>query len=63
MQAALEQWIERGVAPDRVIATRAINGVVDRSRPLCVYPKVATYTGNGDTNEAANFVCKDPLRR
>jgi feruloyl esterase len=63
MQAALEQWIEHGVAPDRVIATRAINGVVDRSRPLCVYPKVATYTGSGDTNEAANFVCKDPSGR
>jgi feruloyl esterase len=60
MQAALEQWIERGAAPDRVIATRAINGVVDRSRPLCVYPKVATYAGFGDTNEAVNFVCRDP---
>jgi len=63
MEAALEQWIERGIAPDRVIATRAINGVVDRSRPLCVYPKVATYTGHGDTNEAASFVCCDPSRR
>jgi Tannase and feruloyl esterase len=63
MQPLLEQWVERGVAPDRVIATRAINGVVDRSRPLCVYPKVATYAGSGDTNEAANFVCKDPPRR
>ena len=63
LQSSLEQWVERGVAPDRVIATRAINGVVDRSRPLCVYPKVATYTGSGDTNEAANFTCNDPARK
>jgi feruloyl esterase len=63
MQAALEQWVERGVAPDRVVATRSVSGVVDRSRPLCVYPKVAVYSGTGDTNEAANFVCKDSRGR
>jgi feruloyl esterase len=57
MQTALEQWVERGVAPDVVIATRSTNGVVDRSRPLCTYPKVAIYNGKGDTNDAANFTC------
>jgi feruloyl esterase len=62
LQASLEQWVERGVAPERVIATRAINGVVDRSRPLCAYPQTAVYKGTGDTNEAVNFVCKDPPR-
>jgi len=58
MQAALEQWVERGVAPDQIVATRAVNGVVDRARPLCIYPKKAVYKGQGDTNEAANFVCR-----
>jgi feruloyl esterase len=58
MQAALEQWVERGVAPERIVATRSINGVVDRSRPLCPYPMVAVYKGKGDTNDAANFVCQ-----
>jgi feruloyl esterase len=62
MQGALEQWIERGVAPVRIIATRSINGVVDRSRPLCPYPQVAAYVGQGDTNDAANFVCRAPSR-
>lgn len=60
MQAALEQWVERGVAPDQVVATHSINGIVDRLRPLCPYPKVAMYTGKGDTNDAANFVCRNP---
>ena len=58
MQNALEQWVERGVAPEQIVATRSINGVVDRSRPLCAYPKVAVYKGKGDWNDAANFVCQ-----
>ncbi|RPJ83720.1 MAG: tannase/feruloyl esterase family alpha/beta hydrolase, partial [Acidobacteria bacterium] len=45
MQSALEHWVERGVAPEQVVATHSINGVVDRLRPLCPYPKVAVYTG------------------
>ena len=60
MQAALEQWVEHAVAPDAVIAKHATNGTVDRSRPLCPYPKIAAYTGSGDTNDAVNFVCRDP---
>jgi feruloyl esterase len=60
MQAALEQWVERGVAPDRIIATRSVNGIVDRLRPLCPYPQVATYAGHGDTNDAASFTCRVP---
>jgi feruloyl esterase len=62
MQAALEEWVERGNAPERVVASRATNGVVDRLRPLCAYPRVAVYSGKGDTNDAANFVCKAPPR-
>jgi feruloyl esterase len=62
MQAALEQWVERGVAPERVVAARSVNGVVDRLRPLCPYPQAAAYTGKGDTNDAANFVCREPSR-
>lgn len=58
MQAAMEAWVERGVAPEQVAATHSINGVVDRLRPLCPYPKVAAYKGKGDTNEAASFACK-----
>jgi len=60
MQSALEDWVEKGVAPEQIIATHLTNGIVDRSRPLCPYPKVATYTGKGDTNDAANFVCREP---
>jgi feruloyl esterase len=62
MQAALEQWVERGTAPEQVIATRATNGIVDRIRPLCRFPQVAVYNGRGDTNDASNFTCREPSR-
>jgi feruloyl esterase len=60
MLAALERWVEQGVAPDAVIASRATNGSVTRTRPLCPYPQVAAYKGAGNMNEAASFACRTP---
>ena len=54
---ALEQWVEKGVAPDKLLATHSTNGKVDRTRPLCPYPQVARYKGTGSIDEAANFTC------
>lgn len=55
--AVLEQWVERGVAPDQIVATHLTNGRADMTRPLCPYPSVARWKGSGNTNDAANFVC------
>lgn len=55
---ALEQWVENGKAPDMIPASHATQGKVDRTRPLCPYPQVASYKGSGSIDEAANFVCK-----
>jgi len=57
---AMEQWVENGKAPDRVIASHSSEGVVDRTRPLCPYPQLAKYNGTGSVNDAANFTCKLP---
>jgi feruloyl esterase len=54
---ALEQWVEKGTAPDKLIASHVTNGKVDRTRPLCVYPFVARWKGTGSSDEAANFTC------
>ena len=62
MVTALEDWVERGKAPDVIPASR-INGVGVRTRPLCLYPLVATYTGKGSTDDAANFVCRSVASR
>ena len=55
---ALLEWVENDVAPETLAAIRRDQtGAVVRSRPLCPYPLVARYTGNGSTDDAANFVC------
>jgi feruloyl esterase len=54
----MEQWREKGKAPDQVIAAKIVNGKTERTRPLCPWPQVAVYKGSGNTDEAANFVCK-----
>jgi feruloyl esterase len=56
MLAALEQWVEKGVAPDSIPAARVANGQTKRTRPLCAYPHVATYKVSGRVDDAANFV-------
>jgi len=53
----LERWVEQGVAPDVLTASHAAKGRVDRTRPLCPYPQVATYKGTGSIDEAVNFSC------
>ena len=52
--AALENWVENGVAPDRIIASNPKTGM---KRPLCPWPQVARFTGRGDTNDPASYSC------
>ena len=54
---ALDTWVTKGIAPERMVATRGT-----RTRPLCAYPQVARYQGTGSIDEAANFVCTLPRR-
>ena len=60
MLTALDEWVERGVAPSRVIASHTSNGRADRTRPLCPYPTVAKYVGRGSIDQAENFQCATP---
>jgi feruloyl esterase len=53
----LEEWVENKKAPDRIVASRTVDGKVERTRPLCPFPQVATYKGTGSTDDAANFSC------
>ena len=61
--AALDRWVERGVAPGRLIASHFTAGVADKTRPICAYPKIARYTGKGDPNQPSAWVCTDGLER
>lgn len=55
---ALEQWVEKGKAPDSIPAARYAGDKVVRTRPLCPYPQVAVYKGSGSTDQAENFSCR-----
>jgi feruloyl esterase len=57
---ALEQWVEKGIAPARLMASHSTGGKVDRTRPLCPYPQVARYKGSGSVDDAGNFACLMP---
>ena len=57
MLTAVVDWVEKDRAPDSVVATGA--AWPGRSRPLCPYPQYAEYSGHGDPNDAANFVCHE----
>jgi hypothetical protein len=59
---ALDRWVGKGVAPDRIIATTKDDAKGPRRQmPLCPYPSVATYV-SGDVNRAESFQCKAPVR-
>lgn len=60
MIKALEDWVEKGQAPDTITATKYINddirSPVVMKRPLCPWPKVQKYV-SGDPNIESSFVC------
>ena len=57
---AVIDWVEKGKAPDQLIASKVTNGQVVRTRPLCPYPQVARYKGQGSIDDASNFSCAAP---
>ncbi|MBC5785681.1 tannase/feruloyl esterase family alpha/beta hydrolase [Ramlibacter sp. USB13] len=56
---ALVDWVEKGQAPQRIVAT-GTSVFPGRSRPLCPYPQYAHYNGSGNPEDAANFSCRNP---
>jgi feruloyl esterase len=60
----LVEWVERGIAPDAVVATHSTRGVVDDERPIFAYPDLARYSGPaGGQNDPANWVRDNFTRR
>ena len=51
---ALRAWVEKGTAPDELVAASAAGGF---TRKLCRWPLAAKYNGHGDTKVAASFTC------
>jgi feruloyl esterase len=61
VSSALEAWVEKGVEPRQIIATKYLKdnpaGSAEMTRPICPYPQIARYTGTGDPKAAASFAC------
>ena len=55
----LDRWVSDGTPPDKIIASHLTDGKVDRTRPLCPWPQVARFKGSGNSDDAAQFVCKE----
>jgi len=64
--AALAHWVEDGVAPDQIVATRYRDNDpskgVEAQRPWCAYPAVARYSGEGERTAAASYACETPAK-
>jgi len=54
----LVNWVEKGTAPDSVAGKSRSTNPLSFTRPVCAYPKTATYKGTGDRKDAANWACQ-----
>ena len=54
----IDRWVSTGDAPDQVIAYWLDENMQPTgSRPVCAYPAVAQYDGEGDTRDVSSFSC------
>ncbi len=52
---ALVDWVEKGTAPGDILLTSRDNSV---SFPVCVYPQMTTWNGNGPATQASSYSCR-----
>jgi len=53
----MENWVEKGLAPDSIVASHEMGDTTDRTMPLCKVPEQARYTHSGDLKDAASWSC------
>jgi hypothetical protein len=58
--SAMIAWVEKGQAPDRILASQVVAGHTVRTRPLFPYPVIARYRGAGDIDDADNWAPHAP---
>jgi hypothetical protein len=60
MLGALEEWVEKGKAPDEVLATKTDEGGATLwQRPVCAWPQIATFK-SGDPKVTTSYACMTP---
>ena len=56
MYELITDWVEKGTAPDRVDLTSPSSTPVEKSLPMCVYPKKPVHK-TGSPFKAASYSC------
>jgi feruloyl esterase len=63
--SALDRWVEKDVAPEKLIATKFADDKPEKgvalTHLLCPYPQQAKWIGKGEKKDAASFVCQRPV--
>jgi feruloyl esterase len=58
---SLEEWVEKGKAPERVVGTKFVNDTKEEgvafTRPVCRWPAVAKWDGVGNVHDAGSWEC------
>lgn len=58
----IDKWVVGKQPPQKFVATKYQDDdpqkTVPRTRPICLYPKVARWNGTGSIDNAANFDCE-----
>ena len=61
MSAAIARWVEQGIAPSTLVATKFKGSTpaegIALTRLLCPYPAIARYKGAGSSDDSANYTC------
>ncbi len=53
----LENWVEKGAAPDSIPSTHMNGKTPDRTMPLCKFPEMPHFKGSGDVKDAESWSC------
>lgn len=56
LYAVLTDWVEKGIAPERIVLNSPSSTPAERTLPVCAFPKKVTYA-NGDPNLASSYTC------
>ncbi|MCE6989825.1 tannase/feruloyl esterase family alpha/beta hydrolase [Dyadobacter sp. CY323] len=52
---AVQDWVEKGIVPDRLTASKLVEGKTTMTRPVFPYPNKAIFDGKGDPMKEASF--------
>jgi len=57
--SALDNWVERGQAPQKIMTYQLNNGALVRPRPVWPFPGVAHFSGSGSPDDPAGWAVID----